>query len=145
MHLDNRENFIFLMSCRDRQILTWFGKKLHKSFITRNMKTNSSCFPPLYAGTSWRSTENFCVHWLTMLLFCFTLSMIWHRNIQRRMTCALVLFIPAYIKAVAWLYVFMYAHIYIDTYMHARICIFLMVTDFMSTLWYYLPFIIYLT
>ena len=38
MHLDNREKFIFLMSCKDRQILTWFGKFLHKSFITRNMK-----------------------------------------------------------------------------------------------------------
>ena len=53
--------------------------------------------------------------------------------------------ITAFIKSVAWLYVFMYAHIYIDTYMHEPICIFLMVADFMSTLWYYLPFIIYIT
>ena len=72
MHLDNREKFTFLMSCKDRQILTWFGKFLHKSFITRNMKTNRSCIPPQHAGTSWWSTENFCVYWLTMLIFCFT-------------------------------------------------------------------------
>ena len=52
MHLDNREKFIFLMSSKDRQILTWFGKILHKSFITRNMETNGSCIPPQHAGTS---------------------------------------------------------------------------------------------
>ena len=52
MHLDNREKFIFLMFSKDRQILTWFGKFLHKSFITRNMKTNRSCIPPQHAGTS---------------------------------------------------------------------------------------------
>ena len=151
MHLNNREKFIFLMSCKDRQILTWFGKFLHKSFITRNMKTNRSCIPPQHAGTSWWSTENFCVHWLTMLIFCFTVSMIWHRHNQRHIACTIVLHIPAYIKSVAWLYVFMYTHVYMDTYRHVRIyiyiyiCIFLMVTDFMSTLWYHLPFIIYIT
>ena len=97
MHLDNREKLIFLMSSKDRQILTWFGKFLHKSFITRNMKTNGSCIPPQHAGTSWWSTENFCVHWLTMLIFCFTVSMIWYRHIQRHIACTLVLYIPAYI------------------------------------------------
>ena len=109
------------------------------------MKTNRSCIPPQHAGISWWWTENFCVHWLTMLIFCFTLSMIWYRNIQRRMTCTSFLFIPAYIKSVAWLYVFMYAHTYIDTYMHAPIYMLSIVTDFMSTLWYHLPFIIYIT
>ena len=145
MHLDNREKLIFLMSCKDRQIITWFGKFLHKSFIARNMKTNRSCIPPQHVGTFWWSTESFCVQWLAMLAFCFTVSMTLYRN--RRMACTSVLFTPAYtcIKSVAWLYVFMYAHIYIDTYMHARICILLMVTDFMSTLWYYFPFIIYIT
>ena len=83
MHLDYREKFIFLMSCKNRQILTWFGKFLHKSFITRNMKTNRSRIPSQHAGTAWWSTENLCVHWLTMLIFCFTVSMIWYRHIQR--------------------------------------------------------------
>ena len=125
--------------------LMWCGKSLYKSFITRNMKTNRSCIPPQHAGTSWWSTENFRVHWLTILIFCFTVSILWYRQIQRRMACTLVLSIPAYIKSVAWLFVFMYAHVYMDTYMHARICIFLTVTDFMSTLWHYLPFIIYMS
>ena len=125
MHLDNREKFIFLMSSKDRQILTWFGKFLHKSFSTRNVKTNRSCIPPQHAGTSWWSTENFCVHWLTMRIFCFTVSMIWYRHIQRHVACTLVLYIPAYIRSVAWLYVFMYTHVYMDTYMHTRICVYI--------------------
>ena len=47
-------------------------------------------------------------------------SMVWYRNIRRRMTCTPVLFIPAYIKSVAWLYVCTYLHkyIYACTYMH---------------------------
>ena len=28
MHLDNREQFIYFMACKDRQILPWFGKFL---------------------------------------------------------------------------------------------------------------------
>ena len=136
MHLDNREKFIFLISCKDRQI--------QKSFNSRNMKMNRSCIPPQHAGTSWWSTENFCVHWLTMPIFCF-IEMIWYRQIQRHIACTLVLYIPAYIRSVAWLYVFMYIHVYMDTYIHVYICIFLMVTDFMSTLWYHLQFIIYIT
>ena len=125
MHLDNRGKSIFLMSCKDRQILTWFGKCVLKSFITRNMKTNRSCIPPQHAGTSWWSNETFCVHWLTMLIFCFTVSMIWYRHIQRHIAYTLVLYIPAYIKSVAWLYVFMYTHVYMDTYMHVRIFIYI--------------------
>ena len=69
-------------------------------------------------------SPNLCVYWLTMLIFCFTVSMIWYRNIQRRGTCTPVLLIPAFIKSVAWLYVSMYALVYIDTYMHAHIRIF---------------------
>ena len=38
-NLSNREKFIYLMSCNDRQILTWFGKFLHNSFQTRNLRT----------------------------------------------------------------------------------------------------------
>ena len=32
-NISNHEQFIFLMSCKDRQILTWLGKFLHKSLI----------------------------------------------------------------------------------------------------------------
>ena len=77
----------YFLSCKDRKIITWLGKCLHKSFIPRNMKTNRSSIPPQHAGTSWWSTESFCVHWLAMLKFCFTVSMIRYRNIQRCMTC----------------------------------------------------------
>ena len=38
-NLSNREKFIYLMSCNDRQILTWFGKFLYNSFQTRNLRT----------------------------------------------------------------------------------------------------------
>ena len=38
-NLSNREKFIYLMSCNDRQILTWFGKFLHNSFQNRNLRT----------------------------------------------------------------------------------------------------------
>ena len=38
-NLSNQEKFIYLMSCNDRQILTWFGKFLHNSFQTRNLRT----------------------------------------------------------------------------------------------------------
>ena len=39
VNLSNREKNIYLMSCNDRQILTWFGKFLHNSFRTRNLRT----------------------------------------------------------------------------------------------------------
>ena len=38
-NLSNREKLIYLMSCIDRQILTWFGKFLQNSFQTRNLRT----------------------------------------------------------------------------------------------------------
>ena len=38
-NLSNREKFIYLMSCNDRQILSWFGEFLHNSFQTRNLRT----------------------------------------------------------------------------------------------------------
>ena len=148
MHLDNREK---VLQRQTNTNVVWksFAQVIYYSQYEKNNNNEKrSCIPPQHAGTSWWSTENVCVYWLTMLISCFTVSMIWYRNIQRRVTCTPVLFIPAYIKSVAWLYVFTYAHIYISTYMHARIYIYiyiLMVTDFMSTLWYYLPLIVYIT
>ena len=44
-NLSNHEQFIFLMSCKDRQILTWLGKFIHKSFNIRNTKRHKSCIP----------------------------------------------------------------------------------------------------
>ena len=44
-NISNQEQFIFLMSCKDRQILTWLGKFLHKSFTIRNVKRYKSCIP----------------------------------------------------------------------------------------------------
>ena len=44
-NISNHEQFIFLMSCKDRQILTWLGKFLHKSFNIRNVKRYKSCIP----------------------------------------------------------------------------------------------------
>ena len=38
-NLSNRKTFINLMSCNDRQILTWLSKFLHNSFQTRNLRT----------------------------------------------------------------------------------------------------------
>ena len=38
-NLSNRGKNIYLMSCNDRQILTWFGKFLHNSSQTRNLRT----------------------------------------------------------------------------------------------------------
>ena len=86
------------------------------------------------------------VHWLNMLIFWVTVvADVIYRSIQRRMACSSGLIIPKYTKSVAWLYLIIYAHIYIDTYMYSRIWIIVMVTDCMSTLWYHLPFIIYIT
>ena len=36
-NLTNREKFIFLMTCADSQILTWFGKFIYHSFLNLNM------------------------------------------------------------------------------------------------------------
>ena len=36
-NLTNKEKFIFLMTCADSQILTWFGKFTYHSFLNRNM------------------------------------------------------------------------------------------------------------
>ena len=44
-NISNHEQFIFLMSCKDRQILTWLGKFLHKSFNIRNVKSYKPCIP----------------------------------------------------------------------------------------------------
>ena len=133
MHLDNREKFIFPMPWKDREILMWSGKCLHKSFITRNMKTNRSCILPQHAGTSWWSTKNFCVNWLTMLIFCVTAPMIWYRNIQSHVyTC---------IYKVGCLLLCIHVCTHLHTYTHA--CTYmhiLMVTDFMSTFWYHLSY-----
>ena len=43
--LNSHEKFIYLMSCKDSQILTWFGKFLCKSFDIRNSKIHGSCIP----------------------------------------------------------------------------------------------------
>ena len=43
--LNHHEKFIYLMSCNDRQILTWLGKFLYKSFDIRNTKIYGSCIP----------------------------------------------------------------------------------------------------
>ena len=37
---NNREKFVFLMSCEDPQILSWFSKFLYHSFHTRNLRTS---------------------------------------------------------------------------------------------------------
>ena len=44
-NLSNHEQFIFLMSCKDRQILTWLGKYIHKPFNIRNTKRHKSSIP----------------------------------------------------------------------------------------------------
>ena len=36
-NLTNREKLIFLMTCTDSQILTWFGKFIYHSLLNRNM------------------------------------------------------------------------------------------------------------
>ena len=36
-NLTNREKVIFLLTCADSQILTWFGKCIYHSFLNRNM------------------------------------------------------------------------------------------------------------
>ena len=99
MHLDDREK-IHICYVLQRQTNTNVVWKIFAQVIYYS-KTDRSCIPPQHAGTSWWSTENFCVHWLTMLIFCFTVSMIWYRHIQRHIACALVLYIPAYIRSVA--------------------------------------------
>ena len=38
-NLSNREKIIYLMSCNGRQISSWFGKFLHNSFQTHNLRT----------------------------------------------------------------------------------------------------------
>ena len=43
--LGNHEKFIFLMSCKDKQVLTWLGKLIHKSFNIRNTKMYKPCIP----------------------------------------------------------------------------------------------------
>ena len=45
-NLDNHEQFICLMFCNGRHILTWLGKLLHKSFDIRNMKYIRRVFRP---------------------------------------------------------------------------------------------------
>ena len=42
---NHHEKFIYLMSCNDRQILTWLGIFLYKSFDIRNTKIYGSCIP----------------------------------------------------------------------------------------------------
>ena len=41
--LNHHEKYIYLMSCNDRQILTWLGNFLYKSFDIRNTKIYGSC------------------------------------------------------------------------------------------------------
>ena len=36
-NLTSREKFIFLVTCSDSQILTWFGKFIYQSFLRRNI------------------------------------------------------------------------------------------------------------
>ena len=43
--LNHHEKCIYLMSCNDRQILTWLVKFLYKSFDIRNTKIYGSCIP----------------------------------------------------------------------------------------------------
>ena len=52
-NISNAEQFIFLMSCKDRQILTWLGKFLHKSFNIRNVTRFKSC-NSLYTACPYR-------------------------------------------------------------------------------------------
>ena len=64
-NLSNHEQFIFLMSCKDRQIWTWLGKFIHKSFNIRNTKRHKSCIPsqqyhfPHATNGDWLYTANF--------------------------------------------------------------------------------------
>ena len=46
IQFSDHEKFIYLMSCKDRQILAWFGKFLYKSFYIRNTKAMGRVFPP---------------------------------------------------------------------------------------------------
>ena len=43
--LNNHEKRIYLMSCKDSQILIWFRKFLYKSFDIRNSKIHGACIP----------------------------------------------------------------------------------------------------
>ena len=45
MLFNDHEQFIYVMSCKDRQILAWFGKFLYKSFYIRNTKSHGSRIP----------------------------------------------------------------------------------------------------
>ena len=44
-NISNHDQFIFPMSCKGRQMKTWLGKFLHKSFDIRNYKRYKSCIP----------------------------------------------------------------------------------------------------
>ena len=58
MLFNDHEKFIYLMSCKDRQILAWFGKFLYKSFYIRNTKSHGSRIP----SEQWSQSRQQQVH-----------------------------------------------------------------------------------
>ena len=63
--LNTHEKFIYHISCKDRQILMWFGKFLYNSFDIRNTKSmGRACSPnsdilPVSTYEVWRDFINY--------------------------------------------------------------------------------------
>ena len=77
--------FIYLMSCNDRQILTWLGKFLYKSFNTRNTKIYGSCIPsertvPYCLYLWWCIRSWFYLSLWAMMEDHFTATVAWLHN-----------------------------------------------------------------
>ena len=58
IQFNDHDKFIYLMSCKDRQILAWFGKFLYKSFYIRNTKSHGSRIP----SEQWSESRQQQVH-----------------------------------------------------------------------------------
>ena len=58
IQFNDHEKFIYLKSCKDRQILAWFGKFLYKSFYIRNTKCHGSRIP----SEQWSESRQQQVH-----------------------------------------------------------------------------------
>ena len=75
-NLSNHDQFIFLMPCKDRLILTWLGKFLHKSFDIRDIKRYKLCIPSKWYQFRHSVNGILEIYWVFFSLYTWYSTMI---------------------------------------------------------------------
>ena len=116
-NLGNHEQFIFFMSCKDRHLLIWLGKFIHKSFNIRNTKSRVFRHSNIFSSMLLIVTNCTLLVLLRQLTFATELSVTFFRDLVLicRHTLLSVLYLRYLLKKLFYAWFLMALQLWIQT------------------------------